>query len=175
MYRIIAVIVLVLFLLVAPALAGGPKFIVSGKVEKVIDASTVLVDLPTRSMKMTLRLYGVEPPHMSQPCGAKAFAMLKRKILGKNVTVDIHEKTSSKQMISIVRYNGRSINRDMVAEGWAWAVKTGLDAGIDTELADAEGEARKAHRGMWKQQNPEPPGECRKRLSQQERKTSKKN
>jgi micrococcal nuclease len=173
MYINIVIILPILFLMVVPALAGEPKFIISGKVENIIDAGTLLLDLPDHNMKMTLQLYGVEPPEARQPCGMKAFALQKRKLLGKNVTVEIYEKTPSNQMISIVRYNGRSINRDMIAEGWAWAVKTGLDAGIDAELAAAEGEARKAHRGVWRQQNPEPPWEFRKRLAQQGKTTPK--
>jgi micrococcal nuclease len=50
------------------------------------------------------------------------------------------------------------VNRQMVAEGLAWHYTRYSD---DATLADAEGEARAAARGLWRDREPVPPWEWR--------------
>jgi hypothetical protein len=54
--------------------------------------------------------------------------------------------------------DGRSLNRELVREGYAWWYK---QYSKDASLGVLEGEARAAKRGLWADQNPVPPWEWR--------------
>jgi micrococcal nuclease len=64
----------------------------------------------------------------------------------------------------VVRVGERNVNREMVADGWAWAYRQYLDRPHASEYIDAEEQARKEKKGLWQQTNPQPPWEFRKLL-----------
>ncbi|HUY32183.1 MAG TPA: thermonuclease family protein [Pirellulales bacterium] len=61
--------------------------------------------------------------------------------------------------LGTVWLDGESVNRRLVADGWAWHYIRYSDA---KELADAEGEARDGKRGLWADDNAIAPWEWRK-------------
>ena len=67
-----------------------------------------------------------------------------------------------KRSVSIVWLNGRNINQELVAEGWAWAYRKYLDTPYASEFMGLEEQARAKHLGLWQQNNPQPPWEFRK-------------
>ena len=56
--------------------------------------------------------------------------------------------------------DGRSLNQELVKEGYAWWYKS--FAPKDKELERLQAEARTAKKGLWVQPNPVPPWEFRK-------------
>jgi endonuclease YncB( thermonuclease family) len=54
--------------------------------------------------------------------------------------------------------DGRSLNRELVAAGLAWKVKTSKNK----QVAQLERDARRAKRGLWADADPTPPWEYRK-------------
>jgi endonuclease YncB( thermonuclease family) len=62
-----------------------------------------------------------------------------------------------------VYLNGKNINLEQVKAGFAWAYAQFLDRPYASEFYNAEKEARKKKLGLWKESNPMPPWEWRKR------------
>jgi len=64
----------------------------------------------------------------------------------------------------VVRLAGRDINREMVAEGMAWAYRQFLERPYASEYLAAENRARTSRAGLWRDANPRPPWEFRQAL-----------
>jgi len=62
------------------------------------------------------------------------------------------------RLLGTLRLDDRDLNREMVAEGWAWAF-TGFAE--DSDLIAAESAARRARRGVWADPQPLPPRQWR--------------
>jgi endonuclease YncB( thermonuclease family) len=62
------------------------------------------------------------------------------------------------RLLGTLWLDGRDINREMVADGWAWAFTGFAD---DEDLMAAESAARQARRGLWAEPNPVPPSRWR--------------
>lgn len=175
MFKKVLIVPLLLALMVSSVLAKEPMFVIHGKIIKVSDGDTVHFVQSGENFKMRVRLYGIDAPETEkknrrtgivskpgQPYGEEAYRALKAKIDGKDVTIEIWDKDRYKRMVSVIRLGDRNINREMVAEGWAWAYRQYLDRPHASEYIGAEDDARKSKRGLWKQSNPMPPWEFRK-------------
>jgi len=86
------------------------------------------------------------------------------KIMGRTVSAEIMDSDQYHRAVAVIRYNGRDINRDMVAEGMAWAYRHYLSGPYASEYIDAEERARARHKGLWRDANPLPPWEFRHAL-----------
>jgi len=164
----------VLFLFAFVALLGSsvpscasPRT-VEGEVTRVIDGDTVT--LTTREgTKLRVRLYGIDAPEVrhgemaGQPYGKEARAALAALALGRSVTVEIVDIDAHKRMVGIVHRSGVDINLEMVRTGYAWAYRRYLSAPYASRYLDAEREARGKRLGLWKDANPDPPWEFKRR------------
>jgi len=68
-----------------------------------------------------------------------------------------------KRIVGLVYLNGKNVNEEMVRLGLAWAYRRYLDTPYASEFIGAENEAREKGLGLWKQANPLPPWEFRRR------------
>ncbi len=147
-----------------------------GVVRQVADGDTVTV-VTSEGTKLKVRLYGIDAPEtakmnrrtgvvskLGQTYGEEAYRALEDKVLGKRVRVRIMDIDRYRRMVSVLYLDRRDINKEMVQEGFAWAYKEYLHGPYASEYIDAEREARSKHLGLWRQANPEPPWEFRKRL-----------
>jgi endonuclease YncB( thermonuclease family) len=147
-----------------------------GIVKKVADGDTVQVVI-NEGTKLKVRLHGIDAPEIQhinkgtgivsrpgQPYGEEAHRALEGKVLGKRVTLQIMDIDRYRRMVSILYLGRRDINRDMVAEGYAWAYKQYLKGPYASDYIDAENDARSKHLGLWQQANPVPPWEFRKSM-----------
>jgi micrococcal nuclease len=66
--------------------------------------------------------------------------------------------------VAVLRYAGRDINLEMVAEGMAWAYRQFLQRPYASEYLGAEDRARARRAGLWRDANPQPPWEFRRAL-----------
>lgn len=175
MYRIIAAVML-LCLSTIPAFAKEPVRTIEGMVTKVSDGDTIQVT-DQLGTKVKVRFYGMDAPEteksnkktgkvskLGQPYGEEAFQALRQKIDRQRVRLDVMDIDRYGRTVSIVWLGNRNINREMVAEGWAWAYRQYLDRAHASEYISAEEQARKAQKGIWQQNNPQPPWEFRKSL-----------
>lgn len=158
----LAVIVHVL-LLAGTAYAGRT---IDGMVKAVYDGDTVLLATREES-RLKVRLYGIDAPETrkpdkpGQPYGAISRRTLMYKIMGRQVSAEIVDIDQYKRAVAIIRYGGRDINREMVAEGMAWAYRQYLHGSYESEYIGAENLARSRRAGLWREPNPQPPWEFR--------------
>ena len=132
---------------------------ITGKVIGVSDGDTIKVLYQDTQIK--IRLYGIDAPEKNQDFGTKAKLFASHLVFGKDVTVRLIKKERYGRMIGEVwLLDGRSLNQELVKEGYAWWYKS--FAPKDKELERLQAEARTAKKGLWVQPNPVPPWEFRK-------------
>jgi micrococcal nuclease len=166
MRLLLAICVLVVL---AAADSHGARTI-EGVVQAVYDGDTIL--LVTRdSSRIKTRLYGIDAPETAkpdqpgQPFGAAARRALRAKIMGKRVSAEMVDVDQYQRTVAVIRYAGRDINREMVAEGLAWAYRQFLQGPYASEYLGVEGRARSQRSGLWQDTNPRPPWEFRQSLN----------
>ena len=125
---------------------------VPAKVVRVTSGDQLVVVLGGKEKKITLG--GIDAPEKGQAFGDRAKQALSTKVAGKNVQLQPLAGSLQKTSLAAVWIDDRSINKELVAEGWAWhdprfaAAKT---------LAKAEKEARDKKLGLWSEDDPTPP------------------
>lgn len=143
-------------LLVAVLLFAGSAFsaapaadattMLAGKVTRVIDGDTIEVLLSSGSIRV--RLHAVDAPEHDQPGGAESAAWLRKQLQDQQVLLEPISQDQYDRMVAIVHMPDRTINRDVVQGGWAWAYRRYMRL-IDTELCELEAGARRARSGLW--------------------------
>lgn len=163
-------VALCLFFLLCPLYSFAVQKTIEGKVMQVKDGDTVVVSPVEGGMFFTCRLYGIDTPETvkkgksGQPYGEEASKELKRLILGQTVEVTTTGAKTYKREVCMIKKSGQDINLEMVKLGYAWAYKQYLKRPYASEYIDAERSARDRRLGLWKDNNPTPPWEFRKRL-----------
>lgn len=167
--KFVAGLLIALLLAVAyPADAKQPIRVIEGTVTKVSDGDTIQVtdQLGTR---VKVRLYGIDAPETAkgkipgQPYGEESYQALRQKVDRQQVHLDVMDIDKYKRLVAIVWLSNRNTNREMVAEGHAWAYRKYLDRAHASEWIADEEQARKARNGLWQQGgNIQPPWEFRK-------------
>ncbi len=154
-------------LLHPPAAPAGART-VAGRVVRVADGDTLTV-AARGAASVKVRLYGIDAPEVrhketpGQPYGRESRQALKSLTLGRNVRVEIVDVDAHGRVVGVVYESGVDINLAMVREGWAWAYRRYLSTPYASEYLDAEREARAKRLGLWRQPNPSPPWEFRRR------------
>jgi endonuclease YncB( thermonuclease family) len=164
--RIALTLCLLVLMVTGEASAGR---IVTGVVRAVYDGDTVL--LATREEShLKVRLYGIDAPETrkpdqpGQPFGDASKRTLMKKIMGRQVSAEIITVDQYKRVVAVIRSANRDINREMVAEGMAWAYRQYLHAPYTSEYIGSESRARSQQAGLWRDTNPLPPWEYRHAL-----------
>ncbi len=161
-------LIIILQILLLSGVAGAGKE-VQGTVIAVYDGDTVLLTTRGES-RLKARLYGIDAPETKKPdnpgqrFGDISKRTLMHKIMGRRVTAEIIDVDQYKRAVVVIRYEGRDINQEMVAEGMAWAYRHYLQGAYASEYIGAESLARSRHAGLWAESNPQPPWEFRNRL-----------
>lgn len=124
---------------------------------RVIDGDTLVMNGQTH------RLFGIDSPEASQkcsrkdqsqwPCGQAATEFLTRLVEGKHL--DCREVPGSRdrhgRQISLCMIDGLDINRQMVANGHAWAYRR-----YSLKYIDAESQAQAQELGVWQGESTPP-------------------
>jgi endonuclease YncB( thermonuclease family) len=161
--KIYLAILLQILLLTSPAHAGRT---VEGMVRAVYDGDTVLLTTREES-RLKVRLYGIDAPETrkpdkaGQPYGDVAKRTLMYKIMGRRVVAEIVDIDQHQRAVAVIRHEGRDINREMVAEGMAWAYRQYLQGAYASEYISSENRARSRRAGIWRESKPQPPWEFR--------------
>ncbi|MDD2500855.1 MAG: thermonuclease family protein [Geobacter sp.] len=138
-----------------------------GMVKAVHDGDTVVL-VGRGTGRVTVRLYGVDAPETrkpdspGQPFGSQAKRVLMFKVLGKEVTAEVQDRDQYGRTVAVLQLGGRDINAEMVAEGMAWAYRQFLNGPYASRYIALEEQARRQHRGLWRDPNPQPPWEFRR-------------
>jgi len=139
---------------------------IEGVVRAVYDGDTILLATRTEN-RLKVRLYGIDAPETVKPdmpgqrFGEIAKRTLMYKIMGRRIWADIIDVDQYNRSVAVIRYEGRDINREMVAEGLAWAYRQYLQGPYASQYIGAEERARSLRVGLWREANPLPPWEFR--------------
>jgi len=125
----------------------------NGKVTEVIDGNTIeMIADDNESYKILL--YGIDCPELSQPFGDKAQSFLQKKIINKNVNVQLQGKDRWGNRFGIVLIEGKKDPRyDLLEAGLAWTA----ERNPIEELETIKENARTKNKGLWQEQEPTPP------------------
>jgi micrococcal nuclease len=133
--------------------AGRPLW----RVEAVHDGDTVTCrDEAGRRWK--IRLVGIDAPEQGQPFGAAARRALAAKLAAGSVRVTGTARDQHGRLLGRLWIDDRDLNRELVAEGWAWAYGGFAQ---DDDLVAAESRARRQRLGLWADDHPLPPRQWR--------------
>jgi len=135
-----------LFLLLAAFLVSA-ETVHQGKVVKIADGDTLTILVDNQQHK--IRLSDIDTPERKQPFGTRA-----KQARVVEVTVDRYGR-----IVGRVYVGGIDVNRELVAQGYAWVYRKYSD---DAELLRLEAEAKKKGLGLWAEPNPIPPWEWRR-------------
>lgn len=127
------------------------------RVEIVNDGDTVTCRT-AEGRVVRVRMVGIDAPELDQPKGREARAALVAKLSGGVVRVAGGAHDQHGRLLGTLLVDDRDLNREMVADGWAWAFTGFAD---DDELFAAEAAARQARRGLWADPQPLPPSRWR--------------
>jgi endonuclease YncB( thermonuclease family) len=130
---------------------------IEGRVVGVHDGDSLTV-MDGEKVQHKVRLYGIDAPEEKQAFGDRAKQALSRLAFGEKVRVEVHGRDRYGRALGDVYAGGKRVNLAMVEEGMAWAYKDTKDAA----LLAAEGDARREKRGLWRDNEPEPPWTFRK-------------
>lgn len=124
---------------------------------RVVDGDTVVVQQGKR--KIRIRMAQIDAPEMKQAFGPESKAHLE-KLLG-NTTMIVVSRGKldlyGRRLAVLSTKECRNVNLSMVRDGYAWNYRN--KAG---EFAEAQEEAQKELRGLWKQLSPQSPWDYRK-------------
>lgn len=146
-------------------------FDTSGKVVYVDDGDTVVL-LVDGNKQMKIRLSSIDAPESShtnkqvgrigQPYSDNSGKYLATLVKGQNVEAHCFEPDVYGRDVCELFIGGRSINKEMVAQGWAWANVAARGRYLrDKSLPSLEATARAGRVGLWAGSNPVPPWEWR--------------
>lgn len=126
-------------------------------IQSVHDGDTVTaVDQTGRREK--IRLLGIDAPEYRQPHGRKSRAVLEQMVRGVPVRLETRGRDRYDRLLATLWIGQRNLNFELVAEGHAWVFDRFHPP---ADLAAAEDEARKDHRGLWAEANPMRPSDWR--------------
>lgn len=128
-----------------------------GTVTAVIDGDTIEVLQEGKALR--IRLNGIDCPEKSQAFGSRAKQFTADLVYGKNVTIIEKGVDRYGRTIADVYVNGVWLNKALIDAGMAWHYKR---YSSDSELAQAETNAREAKVGLWSDAAPTPPWDFRK-------------
>ncbi len=135
-------------------LVQGPDY--KGTILSVTDGDTFV--LQTTEGNLKIRLNGIDAPEKDQPYGKESKVFLEqylyKECMLKTYGVDRYGRT-----LGTLYVKGQNINLLSVQEGYSWHYKK---YSKDEELAQAEEEARKGKRGLWKEGDAFAPWDWRK-------------
>lgn len=165
---------MLLLALTCPALAKQPIRSIEGTATKVSDGDTIQVTDNLGTM-VKIRLYGIDAPETTkrnkktgkiskpgQPYGEEACQALRQKVKLQQVRCDVYDIDKYRRLVAVVWLGSRDINREMIAEGHAWAYRKYLRGPIAADYIASEEKARKDRKGLWQQDNPQAPNAFRK-------------
>lgn len=132
---------------------------ITGKVVKVADGDTITLKTDNKE-KIRVRFWGIDAPEKKQEYGIKSLDVLKKKVDGKVVKVEVKDKDQYGRVVGVVYLNDENINLYMLQTGSVWQYKQ--FSKDDVEFTKAEEKAKAEKIGLWKENNPTPPWIFRK-------------
>ena len=149
-------LVLLILISFCPAAVSADQLY--GRVVRVQDGDTFTL-LTSNREEVRVRLAEIDCPERKQAWGNRARQALADKVFQENIRVAVVDVDRYERVVGRVFFDGRDINRELVAEGHAWVYRRYM---TDRSLLDDEAAAKSASRGLWGDSRPIPPWQYRR-------------
>lgn len=147
---------LILGIVVSPSILAAT---LSAEVIGVVDGDTVKV-IDDYKKQYKIRLDQIDAPEAKQAFGQKSKQYLSNLVFRKKVSIEWNSKDRYGRILGTLYYQRENVNYRMVKDGYAWAYTKYLR---DTRYSDAQQYAEQKQLGLWKEANPIPPWEWRRK------------
>lgn len=138
---------------------------IEGRVVGVSDGDTITV-LDSAKTQHKIRLAGIDAPESRQPFGQASKKHLSDLVFGKDVILDCGKTDKYRREVCIVIIAGQDVNLAQVKAGMGWWYRQYQKEQTGQQRADyeaAEGAAKAGKVGLWRDADPVPPWEWRRR------------
>ena len=153
-------IAIALGLAIAATLSGClPRDSFEARCVKVYDGDTIEV-MAGGPSSLRVRLHAIDAPEKGQPFSNVARKRTRELTEGKRVRVEVRDRDQYDRLVARIYVDGTDLSEQLIREGLAWHYTR---YSSEIALGKAQREARKAHRGLWQDPDPEPPWEFRRR------------
>ncbi len=132
--------------------AGSARADFTGRVVGVADGDTLTVLDGTRQVRV--RLWGIDAPERGQPWSRSSREALAARAMHRNAVVATRGADGYGRTLARVSVDGVDVGAAQVRAGKAWVYRRYTH---DAALVAIEDDARAARRGLWSQNDPEPP------------------
>ena len=145
-------------------LAGGAVAVfLPGRVISVADGDTITV-FASSGGRQKIRLYGVDCPESAQAGGKAATEFTRSLALFSKVKVQAMDTDRYNRTVAIVTLSdGRTLNEELVKNGHAWVYRAYCKTAHCPYWQTLEAKARADRLGLWRDKNPVPPWQWRRR------------
>jgi endonuclease YncB( thermonuclease family) len=128
----------------------------------VSDGDSIWVRPEGGSLRVRVRLEGIDAPELCQVFGSRARQAMQTKVSDERVRVSVRtHDVYGRAVARVVRVrDGADVARAMVREGWAWADRF---RNQPVQYGREEASARAARRGLFARSRPERPADFRRR------------
>ena len=167
----IAKTICVLILILLSAATGYSQSTLAGRVVKVLDGKTVVIEISTG--KLTAELQFIEVPEAEQQLHSIVREHLEKLVLNKDVVFRSAGFAPGKTLGQMF-VNSQDVALQMVRDGAAWHVspeKSGQKAGDSDAYEHNQAQAKLENRGVWGVKGLKPAWEFRADKLEQERQT----
>lgn len=147
---------------ISHALAGQ---VIPGKVVGITDGDTLTL-LDENQTQYRIRVSGIDTPERGQAFGHVASENLAKLAFGQLAAADCQKQDRYGRWVCVVRVNGMDVGLSQIKAGLAWHYKKYASEQTPTDqdlYAKAEQEAKVTGIGLWKDADPTPPWDWRKR------------
>ncbi len=135
----------------------------TGEVVGITDGNTITV-LNSETMKdVKIRLYGIDTPEKGQAFGKKAKQFTSDMVFGKVVEVEVMDTDRYGRTVALVAVNKQILNEELLKAGYAWVYYQYCHEMICHAWADYQFAAKLDKRGLWRDPDPIPPWEFRRK------------
>jgi len=160
--RLLQTLILILLLSTrsTSSTASAPPPVIARAIQ-VHDGDTLRCTTGARVLKV--RLWGIDAPELAQPYGTSATLELRRLTGTTTFTLQVRSHDRYGRTVAIlILPDGRRVNTILVQSGAAWWYRQYAPKAI--ELLNAQEEARRDRRGLWRASAPTPPWVYRNQL-----------
>ena len=143
---------------------AGAQWTVAGRVVALSDGDTITV-LDADKSQHVIRVGGIDAPERKQPFGSAAKEALSSMVFDRRVEARCWKRDRYGREVCAVFVGARDVGLAMIRDGYAWHYKEferEQSAEDRATYAGAEGDARSARRGLWREPGAIPPWEFRK-------------
>jgi len=145
------------------ASSGAVADTLVGEVVGIADGDTLTL-LDATKTQYKIRLAGIDAPEKRQPFGDRSKQSLAAMVFRKQITVDWTKRDRYGRIVGKILVGGEDACLAQVRAGLAWHYKAYAreQSQVDRVIYEqAEGEARRDRRGLWRDPSPMPPWEFR--------------